>query len=247
MRDTRSPLLAPLFAAVLLGGCRSAGTEPAAVAARPAGDAPRIQEIATAPPAKPGDLRLPDPASLMPRSEVRGAFQRTPASKAGRFDARWSRKGDGWVLEIEGLRRSHYAIDAEGNVVVTRDEDLTERVAVDYTPGVIVLPRAADAAVDREVAMVVRHLHNGSERDRGVCRYSVLPMGNRDVATPAGGYAATLFRVRRSIDLRLADATVDAVTAWSSGLGIVAEHVERDVRPLGVFRSQSRYTLERSE
>lgn len=147
----------------------------------------------------------------------------------------------GWVLSVGELRRIYLSAQADGSVVVAREEDSRENVAVTYTPTLRMLPsRLTPHHVEEfDCQMVVRDLKDQSVRDKGDCRYSVEYLGEQRVQTPAGEFTAHMVRSTRQMNLNLASVRVTILSAYVPQRGNVLERVEETRRMLGLFSSKA--------
>lgn len=239
MRPTfvRLALLAPL---ALLTGC--GGAQRADGIGDPAPPAPRIHELTTT-----GAFvwQWPAPASLMPHEARSGAVLRTVGDRESLHHFTFTRSGDAWLLDVEGLRRTFYRL-RDGEVVVGREDDLLENARVEYEPAIVVLPRDGAETREQRVTMRVLTLDGSKQRDRGTMVYRVDVLGSITITTPAGGLTAVALRSVREIDLNLADVRVESLEAYAPGDGPVAEWSQREVRMLGLFTTRSAERLERA-
>jgi len=124
-----------------------------------------------------------------------------------------------------------------GAWLLTGEDDLDEQVTITYDPPLLVLP--AEMKVGEPFAtecnMTVRNLDSGAPRDRGTCAVEIELLGRRTI--DVAGVAAEVFVVRstRRLDLKLADVTVTITTSYQPQVGVVAEHVHRHVKAIGLF------------
>jgi len=241
-----------LLSALLLAGC--------------AANRPKPQQGATAnvrfmPPCRCNDANrptpeqlatpLPDHADYQPIDEIEtDTLLRAPGDRAAlRFtrgphqdetvEMTVSAEDEGWSRTLEGLRTTHFAQDDEG-LRVRGEDDFEQKVRVTYQPPLLVLPPTLESAskAQAESRMTVTDLEGKNVRDKGHCRVEIELLGRQRVATPAGFFDAVIIRTTRTIDLGLADAEVVITAGYVPERGLVAEHIARTTRPLGLFTSK---------
>ncbi len=136
-----------------------------------------------------------------------------------------------WRLEIEGWRVSELTRAQDGSVLVVRNVDVRERVALDYDPPILLVPSAMAAGLPLEGSSRMRVLdaESGAERDAGDCRWRI------ELVEPAGADGVFELRTTLRIELRLAVADVGIESSYQAGRGLAGERVDRRTRALGLF------------
>lgn len=155
--------------------------------------------------------------------------------------------GDRWLLTVDGRQRVHLELGEAGEVLVVREDDFEQNVAVHYEPALVLLPATLerDAVHEQTVEVTVRRLDRGTVRDRGSCDYRLEVGGVGPLNVEAGQLRGYALRQQRELDLNLAQASVAIETVYVPEMGRAAWRVDRHTRALGVWtsRRQSAYEL----
>lgn len=155
-----------------------------------------------------------------------------------------------WVVDRKGHYIGYYHIDAKGQVVLDREDDLEEGVRVDYTPGIVVLPgKLTDKPPYPKgtVKMKVSYLKSGKERTQGSCSYTIDSIKKVNLKTPAGTFETYLVRSSRKLNLSLAKVHLVIVQGYSPDKGLVLEEVWQKMRAVGIFGSDSHSRIVRAK
>jgi hypothetical protein len=210
---------------IILAGCTTAVTAPIPDATGAADRTLRAE-------AKPIDG-----ATLNPLAARSGRIEYVEGKLKGKVVlVTLEREGDGWKETTQGVHAMVMHEDA-GALVMTREEDVEENVAITYDPPFVLLPRevAMGKKVEGMTTMTVKNLKTGSKRDSGPCQYTVELLGTQTIETPGGTFEAYVFKTVRQIDLSLAKVTVTIHTAHVPYKGIVMTRVERHTKAVGIF------------
>lgn len=189
-----------------------------------------------------------DPARLMPETSREGWVVRTSADGLKRgLPYKLRVTDEGWTLTVKRLRRVYYRLDEEGNLVVTKKKNFIEDVVVVYHPPMVVIPAriTRGARRDGQTRMVIKGLDGQTVHDAGTNEYSVKILGRARVRTPAGVFEAYVTRMTRTVEMRLADMTMQVTRAYVPGRGKVAEAATQRVTVLGLSSEKSHYRMER--
>lgn len=153
--------------------------------------------------------------------------------------------GDGWHQEVAGHRRAHLAREADGSIVTTRIEELTEGVAVEYDPPLATLPASLtpDRPYRGNCRLRVLALASGQVQDQGTCAYVVTLTGPRTVDTPQGPRTAWALVTSMQIHLALSRSEVRTETECVAHIGPVRESTRRVTLALGLLKLQKHQTL----
>lgn len=171
---------------------------------------------------------------LQPLREGTWLFEVTEGPRTGR-ELTATIQSDGpnrWRYELEDTRVVFLEVNADGGIVVPREQDLEENVEVTYTPALVMLPGKFTVGEPHkdECGVAITNLKTGEIRDRGRCAYT------RELIGPAAGMPnAWLVRGTRHLDLGLATADIVIETTYIPGQGTETERVEQKTRPLGLF------------
>ncbi|MCC7408587.1 MAG: hypothetical protein IT442_10985 [Phycisphaeraceae bacterium] len=189
----------------------------------------------------------PDPADLFPLADHAWPTFVTlsPQSsnpKSSRVTATLTPQGDLWRWEIPTRSVVYLRRTDDGSIVITAEDSLTDNVHVEYDPPIPLLPADLDPTskpLTGQSKMLVKNLSNNSTRDEGACRYTLELLGTQKLRTAAGRYEVIVTRATRRVDLKLADADVTILTAFSPTQGPVAQQIRRLTKALGLFPSRS--------
>jgi hypothetical protein len=146
---------------------------------------------------------------------------------------------ENWRWVLDGIRTVYLTSTPDGAVAISREDELSEEVSVDYEPALVILPaRMAMGEPSNGVCrMTVRNLKTGSVRDHGWCNYRIELLGIRATHTPTGTSEAYVVQTRRRIVLQLAQVRIKSETEFVADRGWVAERIHRVTKALGVFAS----------
>lgn len=201
---------------------------------------------------------IPDGASpvmkavdLFGDASVKRAYEFTLGKLAGqKLPHRRSILPDGKIIDLlEGHQSAEFVVDDA--VSLLAEDDYTSKVRVVYDPPMTILPamlRAGETTEQlSESAMTVTNLADGSPRDKGRCKYKVELLGRDNVVTPAGSFDAWIVRTTRHLTLQMASGTVVTHSAYVEGRGLIAEHVEQNLKMLGLIaiKSEDEFRLAR--
>lgn len=157
---------------------------------------------------------------------------------------------DGKVIDLlEGHQSAEFVVNDAVNLLA--DDDYASKVRVVYEPAMVVMParlRAGETTEQlSESSMTVTNLADGSPRDKGRCKYKVELLGKARVVTPAGSFDAWIVRTTRHLTLQMANGTVVTHSAYVEGRGLIAEHVEQNLKMLGLIavKSEDEFRLAR--
>lgn len=153
-----------------------------------------------------------------------------------------------WRLDLAGVRVIHMHELDDGSIVVTREEEIAEGVAVDYDPPLTMLPPVVSMGelVKQKSRMTVTNLTTGSPRDEGWCEYELELLGTREMKTFMGNRDTYVVENRRDIGLKLAAVQLVMRTAYVPGRGFEAEWVYRTTRPMRLFEIKQTERLVRT-
>lgn len=144
-----------------------------------------------------------------------------------------------WRWVLDGIRTIYLTNNPDGAIAISREDELSEEVSVDYEPALVFLPaRMAMGEPFKGVCqMTVRNLKTGSVRDRGSCNYQIELLGTRAAHTPARTSKAHVVQSQRRIELRLAQVQIKSETEFVAHRGWAAERIHRVTEVLGMFAS----------
>lgn len=194
---------------------------------------------ATQPNAKP--IQPIAATKLFPLSPRQGAFAVRENGKPPRtVPFQLQKHGDYWILS-DPQNRTYLRQADNGDLVIFREDDARQQVRIDYDPAIVMLPAriTPTSRPHGQVKMIVHNLSNGKVRDQGTCDYTIAPIGQVRVKTPAGVYETYHLRTTRKINLHLANAEVTLDTSYAPGVGQVAQVVKQHTQALGLFGSDS--------
>lgn len=141
-----------------------------------------------------------------------------------------------WKEVEPGVHVSYMRHD-RGNLVVTRDEEAGDNVAVMYDPPLVLL--SGDLELGKpmrlQTRMTVLNLATSAQREAGLCRYTLEFLGRQKFDTPVGTFDAFVVRSVRHIDLSLAKVDVTLTIGYVPGVGVVYSRIEQTTKALGLF------------
>jgi len=234
--------LALAAACLLLSAC--AATPPTDVV-----PAPPLNALAPAVPG--GGSSVMKAVALFGDAGTKRVYEFTVGKFAGReLPHRRSILPNGKVIDLlEGHQSAEFVVNDAVNLLA--EDDYASKVRVVYEPAMVVMParlRAGETTEQlSESSMTVTNLADGSPRDRGRCKYKVELLGKARVATPAGSFDAWIVRTTRHLSLQMAGGTVVTHSAYVEGRGLIAEHIEQNLKMLGLIavRSEDEFRLTR--
>ena len=222
-----------LLLAAALGGCASTGDPPP--------PPPRAEAYQNATPTiqvtKPVDA-----AALLTTADTEAAVTITtdngePTSQR----MTWEKTDTGWTRTITGHSIAYLWLGPDGSVVLPREDDLHEKVRVEYDPPLLVLPaRLGEGEIKRVTSKVaVTVLETGAPRASGECVSTIAEIHERQIKTPAGTVNAYVVRQVRSMSLSVAKVGVVIDTSYAQVGGLVEQEYWEARKMLGLFGKQS--------
>jgi hypothetical protein len=137
-------------------------------------------------------------------------------------------------------REVHFKIDVNGYISETEEIDRLEKVEVEYSPALVLVPdklppkSVGSAVFEQEVTMVVHPLGDRSKvKAHGKAKNTIVFEGDERVHTGAGEFSAHRLTATVTADLSAAK-TVDVTEQWLvDGMGVVIQRDHEDTRVMG--------------
>ncbi len=250
MSTTRLSIAPAALAACLLS---LAACQPAMKPPPPGGAGAADSASADAPPSAIQHKPLTDPVTakeLVPAKDIQAKVAYTQGKDHGKSFAYSVKKTqDGWVRTIADHSVVYLKLHDDGSIVVTREDDLVEKVTVTYDPYVVVVPAklAKTMKVAGEAKTQVVTISDGSPRGSGTTTYSITSAWQADVKCADGSvFDAHMIRDEREMKLDIATVKITIDSAFAKGQGLVAETVWKQQTALGLFGSHDQWQFTRA-
>ena len=142
-----------------------------------------------------------------------------------------------WRLTIEGLCRMFVTRQEDGDLILTRMEQIDKNKAVEYRPAVLLLPsrlKAGTAIVQTGHAYVF-DLDSGEHTRTGTYDHSIASVTRSQLRLPAGTMNGYLLAYEHDIDVPMATMKLDLDMAYVPDVGLVYLRQKSTVEKLGLF------------
>ena len=148
--------------------------------------------------------------------------------------------GQLWIETLEHLQVTVLKLTPEGGVAINHEIAFDERVRVEYDPPLLLLPPLLERGkpVETICRMTVLNLSDGQLRESGQVVYTVELIGGQTIESHDGRDNAFVLTMKREIQLLTARSTVFIRAAYVPGKGLVAEHVVRETKILGMISTR---------
>lgn len=170
-----------------------------------------------------------------------GAFRDATETDSRQAPRTWC-----WQMGPMGTTFVHENVD--GHLVAVREQSSEDGVEVQYDQPVVFLPAiiAHDTRFEGQTPVRVLDLASGSQRDSGICTYTVEPLGLQRL--PIGGQRVevVVVRERRHLQLKMAESEVVITTGYVRDGGPAIQTVDEATTVMGLIRTTKHRRVERA-
>jgi hypothetical protein len=195
---------------------------------------------------------IPRPNDLFPFAPSAGKFEFTRDHQPSRIiPYQLTETSDHhWSLSLQGIRVTYFERTPDGSIAITREDESSESVSVEYSPSLTILPSqppSPQQPVTGTARVVVKNLTDQSIRDQGQCNYTIQYSGIQDISLPQGEFRAYGYKMFRNIELTLSKTAVNITSFYIPNVGWVAEQIDQNTKVFNLFQIKSHQNLRWAE
>ncbi len=142
-----------------------------------------------------------------------------------------------WVLTIDGVSRFYLANAADGDVVITRMDQIDSDKAVVYSPPLVLLPSRLEAGTSfRQSGKAdVYSLESGEQTETGTYSHELTHVSRTTLKIPAGRLSGYLLDYHHRVEVPLAVLDLSCDIAFVPNVGLAYIRQKTTLEKMGMF------------